>query len=47
MDLRRVAPGFLEHVERKKRAELVNDFAITSAAIVAAMDVEGIIHGDD
>lgn len=47
MDLRWVAPRFLEHVEQKKRVELVSDFAITSAAIVAAMDVEGIIRGDD
>ena len=47
MDVDRVAPGFPERVEQKKRAELVNDFAATSAAIMAAMDVEGIIHGDD
>ena len=47
MDLRRVAPGFPERIERKKRAELVIDFAATSAIVMATVDVEGIIHGDD
>ena len=46
MDLRRVSIGFPERVEQKKRAELVNDFAATSATIVAIVDVEGILHGD-
>lgn len=47
MDLSLVALGFLECVEQNKRVELVNDFVAASAAIVVAMDVEGIIHGDD
>ena len=47
MDIHRVVPGFPERVEQKKRVELVNDFATTSATIVATMDVEGIIHCDD
>lgn len=47
MDLHRVAPEFLEHVELKKRAELVNDFAAALAIVVAVVDVKGIIFGDD
>jgi hypothetical protein len=47
MDLRRVAPNFPKRIEQKKWVELVNDFAVASAAIVATMDVEGIIHGND
>ena len=45
LDLRWVAPGFLEHVEQEKWAELVNDFAAASAAVVAAVNVKDILHG--
>jgi cephalosporin-C deacetylase-like acetyl esterase len=45
LDLHWVAPGFPEFVEQEKRVELVNDFAAASAAVVAAMNVEDILHG--
>ena len=46
VNLRRVVPRFPEHVQLEERAELVNDFAAATDAIVAAMDVEEVIHGD-
>jgi hypothetical protein len=45
VNLRRVAPGFPEHVRPGQRAELVKDFATAADAIVAAVDVEEILHG--
>ena len=45
MDVDRVAPGFPERVEQEKQAELVNDFAAASAAVVAAVNVKDILHG--
>ena len=46
MNLHRVAPGFPEHVRQEERAKLVNDFATAASAIVAAIDVEGILRND-
>jgi hypothetical protein len=45
VNLRRVAPGFPEHVRPGERAELVKDFATAMDAVVAAADVEEILHG--
>ena len=40
-DFRQVAPGFPDH---PRQAELVGDFATIEAAIVAAVNVEDILH---
>jgi hypothetical protein len=34
-------------IRPEERAELVNDFTATAKAIVAIVDVEEVIHGDD
>jgi len=41
-----VAPRFLDHASQEEWAELVGGFAATAAAIVAAINVEDILHGD-
>ena len=46
VNLRRVVPGFPERVRQEEQAELVNDFTAAVDAVVAAMDVEEVIHGD-
>jgi hypothetical protein len=46
VNLHRVVSGFLEHVRLEERAELVNDFAATTDAVVATVDIEEVIHGN-
>jgi hypothetical protein len=41
-----VVPGFLEHVQLKEWAELVDDFDTATDAVVTIVDVEGVIHSD-
>ena len=45
MDLCWVAPRFLGHIRQEERAELANDFIATAGTVVAAVDVEDILHG--
>lgn len=44
-DFRQVAPRFPDHAGQAERVELVGNFAAAAAAIVAAVDVEDILHG--
>jgi len=44
-DFCRVEPRFLGHAEQAKRAELVGDFAATTATVVATVNVEDILRG--
>jgi hypothetical protein len=41
-----VVPRFLEHVRPKEWAELVDDFDTATDAVVAIVDVEGVIRDD-
>ena len=45
VNLRWVVPRFPERVWPEEQAELVNDFVVIMDAIVATMDVEGILCG--
>ena len=40
-----MVPRFLDFSRQAERVELVADFAATTAAVVAAMDVEDILRG--
>jgi hypothetical protein len=40
-----VVLGFSDHVSQAERAELVGSFTAAATAIVAAVDVEDILHG--
>jgi hypothetical protein len=39
-----VAPEFLGHARQAERAELVDDFATATAAIVVTIDIEDILR---
>ena len=45
MNLCQVMPRFSECVRPEEQDELVNNFTATANAIVAAVDVEEILHG--
>lgn len=44
-DLRGVEPGFSDCIRQAERVKLVGGFIAVVAAIVATMDVEGILRG--
>ena len=44
-DFCQVEPGFPDHAGQAKQAELVGDFTIAMATIVAAVNVEDILRG--
>ena len=46
VNLHRVVPRFSERICPEEWAELVNDFAAATNTVVAAVDVEEVIHGD-
>jgi hypothetical protein len=46
VNLRRVVPEFPKCVRPKEQAELIDDFATTTGAVVAVVDVEGVIRSD-
>ena len=45
-DFCHVALWFPDHARQAERVELVDDFAATAAAIMAAINVEDILRGD-
>jgi Trm5-related predicted tRNA methylase len=47
VNLRQVVPGFPKRVQPEEQAELIDDFVTAADAIVAVVDVEGIIRGND
>lgn len=44
-DLHHLEPGFSDHAMLEEWEELVSDFITAAEAIVAAMNVEDILHG--
>ena len=44
-DFHRVVPGFPAHAGPAKRAELVGDFAFAASTIMAAVNMEDVLHG--
>ena len=45
VNLHRVVPGFPEDAGQEERTARVNKFAAAADAVIAAMDVEEILHG--
>ena len=44
VNLRRVTPRFPKHARLEERMARVNDFTIVADTVVAAVDVEEILH---